>query len=640
MGRAFRFAQRVLFFAPALWLVTGTLFAQEPPATPDFSTLQQHGIPEDWSTQHVIYTQNGSVEDMMTVRGDPRFLNSFLLHSMRQRAGQNSQNANAEVNETALSETGSTQPSPNENVSDVNAQELQHLGPGHGPVFPPVKPSKNKHTKVDWAVSLGSSFGMAIGESPAKYSFNPTATPSCNDFVVFSLKAPPAVGGQANLVALKNLYSGTSPTGLCGTAPTFLFSYAIGSGGSLLSPVLSLNGQKVAWIENTTGGHAVLHVTTWLTGQGTNATTGAVGIGSGAAACISAGSCDIAIDYTSSAYSGCTASANTNTNSEIYVDYASDTAFVGADNGILYHLKGIFNGAPTFDFCINVNTSAGTGMSGGVYDPLLSPPELFIADSKKIYAYTVGATSYTLKATYTYGTGTITGPGPVLDAFNNFIYAFSASDAETPTHHTSVTQIPTSLAAGSGVAVPLGPVNTNAYPILFYGTFDNNYFTFGPKSAKSTLYSCGTDATTTTAQDLFAISFNPSTGIVNTTPAMPANKHVNPGGLNGTCSPITEFYDGTTDRIFVGIGEHLDATGANVVQMWNVTTQLTSTATTFSAEATNYLGGPSGLVIDNNASGTAQAESVYFTTLVTSGTSTTCGANNYCAVKLTQSLLQ
>jgi hypothetical protein len=74
--------------------------------------------------------------------------------------------------------------------------------------------------------------------------------------------------------------------------------------------------------------------------------------------------------------------------------------------------------------------------------------------------------------------------------------------------------------------------------------------------------------------------------------------------------------------------------------MWNVTTQLTSAATTFSAQAINYLGGPSGLVIDNNASGTAQAESVYFTTLVTSGTSTTCGANNYCAVKLTQGLLQ
>ena len=209
-----------------------------------------------------------------------------------------------------------------------------------------------------------------------------------------------------------------------------------------------------------------------------------------------------------------------------------------------------------------------------------------------------------------------------------------------PTNHTSVTQLPTTLAAGSAVVVPLGPTNTNSYPILFYGTFDNNYFTFGPKNAKSTLYSCGTDATTTTAQDLFAIDFNASTGIMNTTPTMPANTHVNPGGANGTCSPITELYDGSKDRIFVGMGQHAGTNGANVVQMWDVTTPLTSSATTFTAQATGYLGGPSGIVVDNNASGTAQAESIYFTTLTTSGTATTCGANNYCAVKLTQSGLQ
>ena len=261
---------------------------------------------------------------------------------------------------------------------------------------------------------------MAIGESPAKFTFNPSATPSCTDFVVFSLKAPPAVGSQANLVGLTNLYSGSSPTGICGAAPTFLFSYAIGSGGSLLSPTLSLDGKKVAWIENTTGNHAILHVTTWVGGQGTNATSGSVGVG----ACSSFSSCDVAIDYTNSAYSGCTASANINTNSEIYVDYPTDAAFVGADNGILYHVKGIFKGTPTFDFCIVVNATAGTALSGGVYDPLLSPPELFIADSKKVYAYTVGASSYTLLASYTYGSGILTGPGPILDAFNGFIYLF------------------------------------------------------------------------------------------------------------------------------------------------------------------------------------------------------------------------
>ncbi len=375
----------------------------------------------------------------------------------------------------------------------------------------------------------------------------------------------------------------------------------------MLSPVLSLDGKKVAWIENSTSSanHAILHITTWAYGQGTNATAGSVAVGNG--------SSDVAIDYTSSAFSGCSASPKVNTNSEIYVDYPSDTAFVGADNGILYHLKGIFKGTPTFDFCIVVNSGAGTALSGPVYDSLLSPPEVFIADSKTLWVYTVGATSFTLKTSRTYGVGTLTGPGPVLDAFNNFIYLFSADDTSG---HTSVTQMPTTLA--SSVAVPLGPVSTNAYPILFYGTFDNNYFNNGPKGANSTLYSCGTDATTTTAQDLFAIGFIAATGLMNTTPVMPANKNVNPGGKNGTCSPITEFYDGTKDRIFVGMGQHLDnpGAGANVVQMWDVTNQLTSASATPTAQAVNYAGGSSGIIIDNNANSTAQAESVYFTTLV------------------------
>jgi hypothetical protein len=624
MGRVFRFAQPVVFCVGTLLMGTGTMHAQDAPPTPD-SSMPHIGIPEDWSTQRVIYTRNGSVEDMMKVRNDPRFLNSFLLHHMREQGDQTQPPATTGLNE---------------GTSDADTQDPQPQLPGDWRRHGHTRPPRNRHSKVDWAVSLGPTYGMAIGESPAKYTFNPNATPTCTsgsvigDFVVFSLKAPPAVGGQANLVGLTNLYSGTNPTGICGAAPTFLFSYAIGSGRSYLSPVLSLDGSKVAWIETSSTNHAILHVTKWVANQGTNATSGSVAIGAG-------GSSDVAIDYTSSAYSGCSASVNANTNSEIYVDYASDTAFLGADNGILYHIKGIFNGTPTFDFCIPVNASAGVAMSGPVYDSLLNPPEVFIADSKILYAYTVGATSFTLKTSYTYGIGTLTGPGPVLDAFNNLIYVFSANDAETPTHHTSVTQLPTSLA--SAVVVPLGPASTNAYPILFYGTFDNNYFNFGPRNARSTLYSCGTDTTTTTAQDLFAISFNPSTGLANTTPAMPANKHVNPpnGTLNGTCSPITEFYDGTTDRIFVGMGQHLATSGANVVQMWNVTTQLTSANTTPTAQAVGYLGGSSSLVIDNNASGTAQAESVYFTTLAANGTSPgTCGANNYCAVKLTQGTLQ
>src|ERR1700730_4850481 len=87
MGRVLRFVQRIAFCVGTLLMLMGTLCAQDVPVNPALSTPQL-GIPEDWSTQHVIYTSNGSVEDMMAVRGDPRFLASFLLHNMRERGNQ------------------------------------------------------------------------------------------------------------------------------------------------------------------------------------------------------------------------------------------------------------------------------------------------------------------------------------------------------------------------------------------------------------------------------------------------------------------------------------------------------------------------------------------------------------------------
>jgi hypothetical protein len=49
---------------------------------------------------------------------------------------------------------------------------------------------------------------------PAKYSFDINETPDCsNDYVVFGLNVAGATGGQANVIGLRNLYSGTAPPG-------------------------------------------------------------------------------------------------------------------------------------------------------------------------------------------------------------------------------------------------------------------------------------------------------------------------------------------------------------------------------------------------------------------------------------------
>jgi hypothetical protein len=633
MGRVFCFAQRAVFSVCTLLLVTGAVRAQETPANL-VPPAKRTGFIEDWSTRHVIYTRNGSVRDMMALRDDPRFANSYFLHYMREHGNS------AGFNQFGLNPSASNKSGFYENSSDTNqdgaATDLdQRFGLGfpiHSPN--PIAPPKKKN-KVDWSISLGPTAGMAFGETPSVFTYN-YSTPSCSnlsatpptigDFAVYTINVAPTVGGQANLVGLTNLYTTGAGTGFCpGTAPVFLFSYAIGTGAAPLSPVTSLDGSQIAWIENRTTTDAYLHVTVWVANQGGTALAAVAPNGTFSnGACTTAGqSCDFALEYTNATYPGCpTAFKAANGHSELYVDYPTQTGFISANNGLLYHIKNLFSTTanPSVDFCIPVNTTFETtpkaAMSGPVYDNFLK--QVFITDSEKIYSYSVGTSlpipTFTPVASFTYGNALSlynypTGPGPLLDMFNGYIYVFSAYDVNG---NTSVTQLPTSLA--SGVAVKLGAKSTNSNQILFYGTFDNNYYNNGPANATSTLYSCGTDSTTTT-QGLFSISFNASTGVVNTTPAMSDNKNINPGAAtNGVCSPLTEFYDGTNDRLFVGMGQPGSNGGANVVTMWNINNQLTSSTATPTASATGYLGGTSGISADNSSSGTAQAESIYFST--------------------------
>lgn len=620
----------VLGFAIIL-AISPAMSAQEKSSATSTSAL---GGPQDWSNRHVIYTRNGSIEQMMLLREDPRFIHSLYRHYSQEHRKDLAAAVGLNVGESDQDRVEDLDWDIGINEIGANANE-ERLDRGLQPfvIWDPVRPisrANSKRSKVDWSVSLGPTGGIAYGEAPSIFTANYTS-PSCSaDFAVYTINATPGVSTQANLIGLNNLYSDSAGAGFCAgiTAPTFLFSYAIGTGGSALSPVLSLDGTKVAWIENRTATTSYLHVTKWVANQGGAATAPVAVTGTfSAGACTSTTtSCDFSVEYTASNHPGCTTHYTAgNSHSDLYVDYANDAGYVSANNGLLYHISNIFSNtvAPTVDFCIPVNTTFETkpsgAMSGPVYDPILN--EVFITDSEKIYAYTVNATSFSAATTpsYTFGNGGSkynyqTGPGPLLDMFNGYLYVFSTYDAAGKT---SVTQIPTSLA--SGTAVELGSESTNTAPMLFYGAFDNNYYTYGPKSALSTLYSCGTDQTNTDRQDLFSISFTASTGIVNTTPAMSNNTNINPGAAAGLCSPITEFYDGTNDRLFVGMGQPGSAGGSNVVTMWNVNTRLTNTSgvggtmPTYTAEATGYLGGSSGIATDNISTDT-DAESIYFAT--------------------------
>ena len=78
---------------------------------------------------------------------------------------------------------------------------------------------------------------------------------------------------QANLVGIKNLYSGTG--GLCGSTPTVNWAYAgtnVSGGKILTSTVISMDGTQIAYVESA-GSSSIFHVLTWKAGEGTSATS-------------------------------------------------------------------------------------------------------------------------------------------------------------------------------------------------------------------------------------------------------------------------------------------------------------------------------------------------------------------------------
>jgi hypothetical protein len=553
----------------------------------------QIGLPIDWSHRHVIFTNGASPSVAAATARDPR---SWINWMQR---------------------------------SSVLFQR---------PIGAVPLPSANaRRPHIDWAISLGPTGGVPIAEAPAKFSFsasgNLTFPGSCNnDFVVFPIAATPTAGGQANIVALRNLYTGTASSSCPNgpqtppttnlTAPTFMWSYAVGDGPLELSPALSLDGKQVAFVEASN--RPMFDVLTWAAGQGTDATH-SVAPG--------AGSSVTRLDYTNITTASCPKNpVGTNNNSSPYIDYATNSALVGADNGVLYHIANVFGPtAPTVDFCITVN--ANTVLTSPVLDPVAS--RVFISDGFTVYSYFVSTVSFSSKHSIAVGGNASGDPivlSPILDSTNGFVYVFSGTN--TTNSNSIAAQLNRDLTTVT--AAPIGRAFTGQF--ILDGDFDNAYFNNGPKSGAGTLYACGTQSNNANRPSLYAMSFQAGTGLMNTTPVMSDNRNIN-NGTNGVCSPLLEYFDGTTDRLFVGTGQFASTAGANLVTEWDITTRIASNATAPNHSAINEWGGTSGFTPDN-VSAAPQAASIYFGTLAKDPNTTPCGTGNFCAVKLTQAGLQ
>jgi hypothetical protein len=153
-------------------------------------SAQPHvGRVSDWSSRHLAVSGGPSAANLKAAATEPRIL--FYLadrNLVRFQNGALKFFANA--------------PSPAKELID-----------GQTPSENGLPSIKNGSVHRDWSVSLGTG-NVSQSKFPAKYSFNINGTPSCTaDYAVFALNVAGTKNGQANIVGIDELYSGTGPTG-------------------------------------------------------------------------------------------------------------------------------------------------------------------------------------------------------------------------------------------------------------------------------------------------------------------------------------------------------------------------------------------------------------------------------------------
>ncbi len=565
--------------------------------------LVHQGIVQDWSHRHVLYPRGGSLRTLLILQHDPRAMQSWQ----------------------AASRANWPRPIRGRN------------------------PKKGIHR--DWDISLGNG-GTAAAMYPAKFGYDPSALPNClNDFVVFPVDVAGS-GTQPNLVAFNNLYSGTYPvTGICSSRPvpggvtdntnsaTTMWSYNINGGAVLTSPALSLDGTKVA-VADTEGGVAHFHVLAWKSGDGQDTNRQNVLLPK----TISSFTDPLAPVAGSGTASDLTLGSTTDTLSSPFVDYFNDLAYVGNDSGTLYRLKDVFctitvttgtitvnpdcavapGPAPSLDTTWGTLGALTTGCPGKLSGPVVDSVtgNIFVGCSDgKLYGFTSAGLALA-NSPLAVGDGSATGgivDPPVLDVTNGFVYVVSGNDGT----HAVLVQAKTADLSGKIVATlgPGGVFNLHA-PSFNDLYFSSVYSTSGGVSnwliyefaafANGTGINAGNGGYCNPnlyCTTLYAVGFN---GSYNLSTSASPSPLIYPTLPAYELSPSTEFVSGGVDRLFdcqIQIPASYDS-----FQAFNITGAFPAGGYYATLSVGTPNAGTSGIVVDN-ASGLAQAASVYYSVL-------------------------
>ncbi|MGB8030145.1 MAG: hypothetical protein WCF30_10825 [Terracidiphilus sp.] len=439
---------------------------------------------------------------------------------------------------------------------------------------------------------------------PAKYTFDVTATPSCtNDYVVVGIPATPASGGQANIVGYNNLYTGSSPSGICsGTGPTVMFAYASGSGEVPGSISLSLDGTKLAYVEDLLTGSSYFHVLTI-------GTTGSNGTSATAAAVPSSG--NNAVDLRRQLE---TSGVNQSSTTSPFIDYSDDAAYVttyswaGAGSGYLYKISPVFGGGtPEIVWSIQITAVP----SGPIFD--YTSKNVFFTDSHGRVDYVTDIGSPPSSVTYgsVLASGTTSLNPVTVDSVNEEIYATFNTNGT----NALLVQVPinTNGTLGSPVDAPIGVGNT-IYKGPYGVAFNNAWYTSsGPPDYSSTgaeVFVMGTCPSASSCPSappgvqpwFYGVGF--TSGVLNT--SVTEGGPIGTGGLADGSAP-TEFYNAATGKDYVFLGVTNSCWGGIAGCVWS----FDLTDDTYVTPPLAVTGGPSGIIVDNDSSD-PQASSAYF----------------------------
>ncbi len=476
----------VAVFCIALFAVVPNLSAQE--ATP-----RRHvGYPQDWTERQIVFSRDGLARHPGLMEREPRVRNQA-----RQR----------------------WQPQSWAAFRDAS----------------PLRAPRQEGIDRDWNVILEGHVRQNM--FPAKYVFDPGAPPDCtNDYVVFGLNVagtPGTPGGAANLVAFNNLYVNSAGTGYCAglTAPTVLFAYNITtvSGGRILtSPVLSLDGTQIIFVESVSGnpGSSIFHALTWTAGQG--------GIDTAATP--------------ASMTSVLFASGAGNTSDSLsspWLDYNSSTVYVGANNGLLYQITNALSSPTLSGGSWPITVSSGYSLTSPVLDTGLG---LLMVGSANGSVYQIDTTLGAIVGTLAVGVGTGSGfwDPPIVDVTEGTTFVVNANTGG-PSGTAVLVQADTTAALALLATAQIGEGADNGsgvHPKLYQPAFSNSYYN-SPATGLITV--CGTGPADTTP---YQYEFGFFARTMNTTsPLLAQQLSTSP---TDSCTGWTEFFNpnaGTVDTI-------------------------------------------------------------------------------------------